>query len=75
MIVRIEIHGQRISGPCHWMRRLQHLPGIERVEVGVIVRQPVCRGLQNPRHRRGIDGRLKLRQRPKLRLEQLCGSG
>ena len=40
MIVRVDSHGQRVSGAGNGMRRLEHLPGIQRVEIGIVVAQP-----------------------------------
>ena len=54
VVVGVDRHGQRIGRPRQRMRRLEHLPGIERMEIGVVVAQPVRRRLQNPGHRRGI---------------------
>ena len=76
VVVGIDLHGQRIGGPRHRMRRLEHLPGIERMEVGVVVTQPARRGLQNPRHRRRDRPRTrKVGQSRELRLKQFGGAG
>ena len=40
MIVRVDQHGQGIGQPRHRVGRLEHLPGVERMEVRVVVRQP-----------------------------------
>ncbi len=42
MVVGVDGHGQRISRPCHRMRRLEHLPGIERMEVRVVIAEPAA---------------------------------
>ena len=44
MIVRVHRHGQRIGCPRHRMRRLQHLSRVKRVEIGIVVPQPVSGG-------------------------------
>ena len=43
VVVGIDGHGQRVGGARHRMRRLEHLAGIERMEVGVVVAQPARR--------------------------------
>ena len=43
MVVGIDRHGQRIGRPRHRMGRLQHLARVERMEVGIIVPQPMGR--------------------------------
>jgi hypothetical protein len=57
------------------MRRLEHLPGIERMEIGVIVPQSAGHFREDFLHAACIDDRLKCRQSGKLRLKQLSGSG
>jgi hypothetical protein len=37
MVIRVNPHGEGIGEPGYGMRRLQHLTGIEGVEVGIIV--------------------------------------
>ena len=37
MVIGIDRHGERVGGTGDGMRRLQHLSGVERVGVGVIV--------------------------------------
>ena len=37
MVVGIDCHGERVGGAGQRVRRLEHLPGIERMEVGVVV--------------------------------------
>ena len=78
VVVGIDGHGQRIGGPRHRMRRLEHLPGIKGVEVGVVVAQPAGHIRQNPvdclRGRGGLGSRFKGRQGSKLRFKQLCGA-
>ena len=79
VVVGIDGHGQRIGRPRHRMRRLEHLPGIEGMEIGIVVAQPVCGGLKHSGNRSGIDTvftrRLKFRQCRKLRLKQFRGAG
>ena len=57
------------------MRRLEHLPCIKRMKIGVVVAQPAGHTLQNPRHRFGVGGGLESRpcgrQSRKLLLKQL----
>ena len=47
VVVGIDVHGQRIGRARQRMRRLEHLPGIERMEVGIVVSQPMGHGGQN----------------------------
>ncbi len=75
MVVRIHRHGQRIGRPRHWMRRLEHLSGIEGMEIRVVVAQPVRRRLQNLGNRPRVHADLKSRQSPELRLKLLGGAG
>ena len=42
VVVGVEPHGHGIRGSRDGMRRLQHLPGIERMEVRVVVRHALC---------------------------------
>ena len=37
MIVRIQPHGQRVGQPCHRVRRLQHLPGVQRMKIRIVI--------------------------------------
>src|SRR5258706_10884107 len=37
VIVGIDPHGQRVGETSDWMRGLEHLAGIERIKVGVVV--------------------------------------
>ncbi len=75
VIVGIDLHGQRIRGAGHGVRRFQHLPGIEGVEIGIIVAQPDCGSLQDCCHRMEIVSRNKFRECWKILLEQLSGAG
>ena len=79
VVVRIDRHRQRIRRPRHRMRRLQHLPGIERMEVGIVVREPLRRLLQHCGHRPGIGiappCRFEARQRAKLPLQHFGSAG
>ena len=61
VVVGIDGHGQRIGCARHRMRRLEHLPGIERMKVGVVVAQPVGDFFQNLRHR--MPDRPRIRRR------------
>ncbi len=47
MVVGIDGHGQRIGGARDGMRRLEHLPGVQGVEVGVVVAQTMGGFLKN----------------------------
>ncbi len=38
VVVGVDHHGERISGACQGMGRLEHLPGVQRMKVGVVVR-------------------------------------
>ena len=42
VVVRVDQHGGEIAGYRRRMRRLQHLPGVSRVEERVVVGQPPC---------------------------------
>jgi hypothetical protein len=57
------------------MRRLEHLPSIKGVEIGVIVREPVRRRCKDARDCFRIAVKLAGRERAELRLKQLCGAG
>ena len=37
MIVRVDGHGERVGGAGDGVRRLQHLAGVERMRVGIVV--------------------------------------
>ena len=54
VVVRVDRHRQRIGGARHRVRRLQHLPRIEGMEIGVVVAQPVGRLFREPLHGRGV---------------------
>ena len=79
VVVGIDLHGQRIGGARHRMRRLEHLPGIERMEVGIVVAQAARSFRQHPRHclriRGAVRGGLEGGQGGKLRFKQLGGAG
>ena len=80
VVIGVDRHGQRIGGARHRMRRLEHLPGIERVEVGVVVAQPVRGHFENAGHRGHLRVGLRARiERPAAQLnfalEQLGGAG
>ena len=77
VIVGIDLHGQGIRRPRHRMRRFQHLPGIQGMEIRIVIAQPVRRLLKNLRHglRARARLRLKLWQGVKLRLQGLGGVG
>ena len=71
VVVGIDRHGQRIGCPRHRMRRLEHLPGIERMKVGIVVAQPVRDLVQHPGHRRRASAR-RLSQRPAAPANSAC---
>ena len=50
VVVGVNRHGQRIGGARHGMRRLEHLPSIQRVEIGVVVAEPPGNGFEDARH-------------------------
>jgi len=57
------------------MRRLEHLPSIEGVEVGIVVAQTVGDGLKNACHPVGIRGGREAGKRGKLSFKQLGCAG
>ena len=59
VIVGIDVHGQRISGAGERVRRLEHLPGVKRMEIGIVV----CHSLRHLAHDRGhgFEGGRRLR--------------
>ena len=77
VVVGIDGHGQRIGGARHRMRRLEHLPGIERMEVGVVVAPAGAPSPPEPGPcvgmRRQADS--KAGRAAKLRFKQLSGAG
>jgi len=75
MVVGIDDHGQCIGGSGHGMRRLEHLPGIKGMEIGVIVGETVGGCGQNAGDRLCVEASLKGRERCKLRVKQLGGAG
>ena len=54
MVVRVDGHGQRIGGTRQRMGRLEHLPGIKRMKIGIVVAQPARHIRQNPLYRSRI---------------------
>ena len=44
VIIRIDPHRERIGQACYRMWRLEHLPGVERVEVGIVVLEAIGGG-------------------------------
>ena len=53
VVVGIEAHGQRVSGRCHRMRRLEHLAHVERMVIGEVVVEAICR-LEQDGAERGV---------------------
>ena len=54
MVVGVDGHGQRVGRARHRMRRFEHLPGVEGVEVGVIVGEPPGHLLKDGGHDFGL---------------------
>ena len=79
VVVRIDRHGQRIGGTRHRVWRLEHLPGIKGMEIGIVVAQPVRRFLKHTLNRASVDSAFRRRcegwKRAKLRLQHLGGAG
>ncbi len=50
MVVGIEPHGERVCGARDGVRRLEHLSGIERMEVGIVVGEPLGELRQDRAH-------------------------
>ena len=46
-------HGERIGSAGQWMGRLEHLPGVKRMKVGVVVRHSLGHLAQHRGH--GVD--------------------
>ena len=40
VIIWIDPHRQRVGEPRHRMRRFQHLPGVERMKIRIVIAQP-----------------------------------
>jgi hypothetical protein len=57
VVVGIDPLGQRVRGSRDGVRRLQHLPGVERVEVGVVVVQPAGNLVEHARDSGGARSR------------------
>jgi hypothetical protein len=74
VVVGVDRHGQRIGGPRQWMGRLEHLPGIERMKIGVVVAQASRDVFQYPRDCRGVRRGVEGGQGRELLLEQLGGA-
>jgi hypothetical protein len=75
MVVGIDLHRQSVGGAGKRMRRLEHLPGIQRVEVGIVVAQTVGDALKNACHPLGIRGGCEAGKRGKLSFKQLRCAG
>ena len=75
VVVGIDRHGQRVGGAGDGVRRLQHLAGVERVGVRIVVVEAGCDLLQDVRRRfaersAGLGGRWA---KPSSRVR--CGFG
>jgi hypothetical protein len=57
------------------MRRLQHLAGIEGMEIRIVVAEPVSGRLQNAGDRVGVDDWVRSREISKMLLKHLGGVG
>ncbi len=75
MIVGIDLHGEGVGGAGQRMRRLEHLPGIEGMEVGVVVAEAVGDGLKNGGYPVAVARSLKAGKRRKFCFEQLSCAG
>ena len=76
VVVGVDGHGQRVGGARDGMRRLEHLPGVEGMEVGIVVAEAVGDGVEDLRHGSGRQWRRlrrgsKAGKRAELRLERL----
>jgi hypothetical protein len=70
MVVRVDEERQAIGQPRHGVRGLQHLPGVERMKVGVVVPEALGRGLERGGQARGtasLEGRQIVEARPEPR--------
>ena len=47
MVIGVDPHGQRVSQPRHRVRRFQHLSGVQRMKVRIVVLQPFRRRVQD----------------------------
>ncbi len=74
MVVGVDVHGQRVGRARQRVRRLQHLPGVEGMEVGIVVAQPARNRFQHPLHSRFRGWLSECREAGKLRFKQLGGA-
>src|SRR5262249_51923843 len=47
VVVRVDPHGQGVCKPGDWMRRLEHLARVQRMEVRIIVLKAFGSGVEN----------------------------
>ena len=73
VVVGIDRHGQRIGGPRHRMRRLEHLSGIERMKVGIVVAEAAGYLIENRRQGIRAESGIKVGQGSELLFQSLCG--
>ena len=64
VVVGIDRHGQRVGGAGDGVRRLEHLPGVERMGVGVVVVELDCYFIEDGgggfvQWRRGAGGKVR----------------
>jgi hypothetical protein len=60
MVVGIEFHGERIGQARHRVRRLEHLPDVERMLIGEIVAEPIRRRCEHFTHTCEVECRVGL---------------
>ncbi len=53
MVVGVDYHGERIGGAGQRVGRLEHLPGVKRMEVGIVVRHSLGHLVHHRGH--GVD--------------------
>ena len=75
MVVRVDLHGQGVGGSRQRMRRLEHLPGVKRMKVGVVISQPMGHNREDLRDPICIHFIWECGQGRKLRFQQLGGAG
>src|SRR5882672_3307220 len=68
MVVRVDVHRQRIRNPCDRMRRLQHLPRIQRMKIRKIVLKLLGGGTEHLREPLRVKW-------PRLKLGQVLKTG
>ena len=75
VVIRIHGHGQGVSGARHRVGRLEHLAGIEGMEIRVVVAEALGHLMQNSGDAGGVSGNVSRRQGSELLLKLLGSDG